>query len=235
MRLLYKQNNQEVKDQYFYIPDDNGAFVVPNEDVATIHQYVEEYDIIQKIQRNGEGFFDFSKNLIDIGAEDGNYGILLDFNHSYCFEPNKRACCLIYTNMYLRDKVDQVDVYNIGLDAHPGSIAFDGFNAVDGHSVAIKWNQLYEIQVVTLDSYNFDNVGLIKVDVEGLEERVLRGAISTIIRNNYPPILFECWNVGYYGMTQEKHDSLFNFIKSLGYEILEYWGDHETHLAVHKN
>ena len=57
-----------------------------------------EYDIIQKINRNEEGYFDFSKNLIDIGSEDGGYAIYCNFNKNYCFEPNRQMCCLIWTN-----------------------------------------------------------------------------------------------------------------------------------------
>ena len=34
------------------------------------------------------------------------------------------------------------------------------------------------------------------IDVEGFEEKVIRGGLLTIISNNYPPILFECWRAG---------------------------------------
>ena len=67
-----------------------------------------------------------------------------------------------------------------------------------------------------------------------MEYQVLRGGLGTIIRNNYPPILFELWDVDYFGMTQEVHDRLVNFLEGLGYEILWKWGDYETHLAIHK-
>ena len=210
----------------------SNAFIV-DERNSHVH-YCEEFDIIKKIQRNEEGFFDFSKNLIDIGAEDGNYALLLDFKHNYCFEPNKKACCLMYANMFLKDKVDNTEVYNIGLSDHEGMIKFDGFTCEPDHPDGYSSTGIYNIPIKTLDSFNIENVGLIKIDVEGYEENVLLGGIDTIIRNNYPPILFECWDVDWWGMTQEKHDRLFNILNSLGYEILEHWGDHETHLAIHK-
>lgn len=218
--------------QYVNVMYSNAFIIDKRNDCA---DYCEEYNIIKKIQKNEEGFFDFSKNLIDIGAEDGNYAMLLNFKHNYCFEPNKKACCLMYANMFLKDKVDNTDVYNIGLSDHEGTIVFDGFtceptNEVWSHG---HYKETYNIPIKLLDSFTTENVGLIKIDIEGYEENALRGGIGTIIRNNYPPILFECWDVGRFGMTQEKHHRLFNFLFSLGYVILIHWGDHETHLAVH--
>jgi FkbM family methyltransferase len=41
-----------------------------------------------------------------------------------------------------------------------------------------------------LDSYHFPNVGFVKIDVEGHEERVLRGALETV-RESRPTLLIE--------------------------------------------
>jgi len=46
------------------------------------------------------------------------------------------------------------------------------------------------IPLKTLDSFNFNNVDLIKIDVEGFEEEILAGAMETIIRNK-PVIVVE--------------------------------------------
>lgn len=209
------------------------AFVIDKRNAHVT--YCEEYDIIKKIQKNEDGFFDFSKNLIDVGAEDGNYAMLLDFQHNYCFEPNKKACCLLYANMYLKDKVDKTDVYTLGLSDKNGETIFDGFVCEPTKDTPRVKNDTYNIPIKTMDSFGFENVGLIKVDVEGYEENVLRGGIGTIIRNDFPPILFECWDEGKFGMTHEKHESLFNFLIKLDYIIIQYWGDQWTHLAVHKS
>ena len=144
--------------------------------------------------------------------------------------------------MYIRDKVDITDVYTVGLDCCDGEIKFDGFTPItddmDMSKVYISEEankqNIHNIPVTTLDSFRFKNIGFIKVDVEGFEERVLRGSISTILTNNYPPILFECWEPGEWNMTVKKRDNLFHFLEDLGYVIFQNWGDHETHLAVHK-
>lgn len=230
--LIIKYPDQHNNGEYYWIGEDALA-----KDTEDIH-YFAELDIIDKIKENKEGYFDFNKNLIDIGACFGGYSMLLDFKHNYCFEPNKKYMCLMYTNMYIKDKVNNTDVYNCCLSDTESVIKYNGFccegcNSSD-ESRTDLYGEMHNMQAKTLDSFNILNVGFIKIDIEGFEEKALRGGVGTIIRNNYPPILFECWDVGYYGMTQERRDSLFNFLKELGYEILEYWGDFETHLAIHK-
>lgn len=231
-KLCFKFKDQEDVRFYYCIPED--GFIISERN--TFVEYCEEYDIIKKIQENKDGFFDFSKNMIDIGAEDGNYAMLLDFKHSYCFEPNKKASCLLYANMYLKNKTNNTTVYNVALSEIEGTIEFDGFCCEDSDCTyeTPERSDPYEVETKPLDFFNFKNVGFIKIDVEGYEERVIRGGLLTIISNKYPPILFECWDVDSFGMTKEKRDSLFNLLKTLDYEIFEYWGDHQTHLAVHK-
>lgn len=57
------------------------------------------------------------------------------------------------------------------------------------------WSRLDEegeerVPIRTLDSYNLENVSLMKIDVEGFEEKVLRGATATLVRNR-PEIIVE--------------------------------------------
>ena len=70
----------------------------------------------------------------------------------------------------------------------------------------------FAVDTRTLDSYGFSNVGLIKVDVEGHENSVLRGAWDTLQRNRCS-LLVEC---------EERHspgaiEKLFSFTESLEY------------------
>lgn len=199
----------------------------------------EEYQIIEKIQQNKDGYFDFTKNLIDIGAEDGNYAMLLNFNENWCFEPNKHMCCLIYTNMYLKNKVCNTHVYNCGCGDKEEDVIFNGFAQKGSGFYWQSSTRLLDpsystMHKITIDSLGIENVGLFKTDTEGFDLEVLKGSVETLKNSNWPPILFECWNVGHCGMTQKQHDEMWNFINGLDYEILEHWGDHETHLAIHK-
>ena len=233
-RLSYK-----CEDGNIYFIDVDNMVVVPKWYDNINNQLTDEYSIVEKIRNNEEGFFDFSKNIIDVGAYIGEYSALLDFKHSYCFEPNKKTAALLWMNLYLRGKVEESDVFNVCVSDQNGFIDYDGFFCKGDITSFYKPAESEEMKTTecrTLDSFNIKNVGFIKIDVEGFEEKVIRGGLLTIISNDYPPILFECWPLDpyYSDIKEEQRDSLFNLLKTLGYEIFEGWGNEITHLAVHK-
>jgi FkbM family methyltransferase len=245
-KIIQFYNKTFNMDLYFSTnPEDNKIYLASKDwfcltdRMVNTNCYCEEYNIIEKIRKNEDGYFDFNKNLIDVGAEDGNYSILLDFKENYCFEPNKHMCCLIYTNMYMRNKVCNTHVFNCGCGDKDETVTFNGFaqygSGIYNTSIDRQLDPSYNVMhKITLDSLNIQNVGLIKTDTEGFDLEVLKGAVKTIKNNKYPPILFELWKVNSYSMTQEKHDEMSDFLTGLGYEIIWNYGDHETHLAVKK-
>ena len=233
MELYYKEwDKEEVQIPKDAIIMDKGFAMSLKTIVDYPMLYCWEVWSINRIKENKDGYFDFSKNMIDIGAGLAEYCWCLPFNHAYAFEPNKKTEYLIHANLVMQDKVDKVDTINCLLSDKHETIYFNGFTCFEDN--ASDKPGLIQQETKTLDDFEFQNVGFIKIDVEGMEEKVLRGGLRTIILNNYPPILFECWDTTP-EFPKEKRDSLFNLLKMLGYEILEYWGDWETHLAVHKN
>ena len=69
------------------------------------------------------------------------------------------------------------------------------------------------IPLKTLDSFNFTNVDMIKIDVEGFEEEILAGAMKTI-EFNKPVIVVE----------QQKHEYKDAIADKPSIKILESWG-----------
>ncbi len=68
-----------------------------------------------------------------------------------------------------------------------------------------------KVPVRKLDEFHFTDVGLIKIDVEGFEERVLRGAVETITRCR--PVLY------IEDDRKDKSASLHAYLGELGYAI----------------
>lgn len=200
-----------------------------------------EWYIQRKILDNTEGYFDFSKSIIDIGACYGMYSFNLPFKHAYIFEPNKEFCAYCHANMLLYGKIYDADIFNVAVSDKAGTIRFDGFEGGDRAKEFNEWTNTHCVDVpcVRLDDMQekFTNVGFIKIDIEGMEPYALMGAKQVIKNNNYPPILFESWEEGHMESIEEhnKRVSLLNEIfDELGYTVIWCWGDKENHLAIHQ-
>lgn len=132
------------------------------------------------------------KNAIDVGANIGNHSLYFSghFDQVYSFEPNPRTYKVLSLNA---DLVTNVSTYNFGL-SDVDSIAKLSVNPnnIGASSVTSKLQEnLVDIELRTIDSLGYlKNIGLIKIDVEGHEVEVIRGAES-LIRRDFPFILFE--------------------------------------------
>ena len=72
------------------------------------------------------------------------------------------------------------------------------------------------VTCVWLDSLDLPPIGLVKIDVEGAEELVIRGAVNTLVGNRFPPILFEVWEADWY---REQKQSLLQCLEDFGYDV----------------
>lgn len=215
--------------------------------VRSFDQICWEGEIITQIWENKYGWFDTSKNLIDIGAGAGEYPIFCGFKHSWAFDPNKRKQALIWANMLSHDKLNDITVYPYGISDEPGIRTFNGWSEDIDNSH--PHGDIEEIEFRTLDSFKFENVGLIKIDIEGFEYFALKSGVDTLIRNNYPPLLIEVWSDGNIRGFFEKHGDdvvkeylsrkykLLIFLEALGYVRIEdpRFGDWETSFFIHKD
>lgn len=193
---------------------------------------IPELDIINYIKKN---LSNTSKNFVDIGAHIGTFSCALSdyFDKIHCFEPCLMQQHYLLANLANHTKKNKSFSYSLALSEKSGNSKFylrepvGGTNGLrlnheDGQVILGDNLPSYSVEVRTLDSFNFNNIGLIKIDVEGYELNVLNGAVNTIRRNNYPPIVFELncyieYNPNF--NSEEAESKIFDFFKKLNYKI----------------
>lgn len=91
----------------------------------------------------------------------------------------------------------------------------------DGEATEDSRFRYYSTRMITLDSLNLDQVGLIKIDIQGAEPMALRGAAETL-RRCKPVIIIEEKPVA--GTSFEHIEEARDFLLSLGFEARERVG-----------
>lgn len=177
----------------------------------------------QRIQKLLHRFIQSSSNCIDIGAHLGS--VLSDMirlapqGRHLAFEPTP------YKAKWLRQKFPEVDVFEVALSDRPGQVEFylnterSGFSGLSQHM-----SDNATIKKLSVISDCLDNlvkpdhrIDFIKLDVEGHELGVIRGA-ETLLKRDRPIILFECTKSG---LTSAGYTSseVFDFFNQLQYSI----------------
>ena len=137
------------------------------------------------------------KDIVDIGANNGNFAV--DFSHLvgdtgkvHCFEPQRIIYYQLCANIFLNG-LDNVYCHNVAIGD-----GFDGYVNIATPNYHDKGNVNFGdvrvsksgdvIQQRSLDSYEFQNIAFIKIDVQGYESFVIDGAEETIKKHR--PYLF---------------------------------------------
>ncbi len=187
------------------------------------------------------------KACIDIGAHMGMYALAMaqKAKHVYAFECSPKSFNYLCANIALQDQHYTVDKYNVALSNKKGTAKYFIRDPKDGGANGISefpWDtndhiQSIEVPTQTLDSFEFKNIGFLKIDVEGHEKEVLEGSLETLANNGYPPFLFESWVPVDDDKIPRKQirEELFEFIKSIGYSIRPITGWPEEFLAVYNH
>jgi FkbM family methyltransferase len=141
---------------------------------------------------------DQQKTSIDIGANMGHYSYYMEkFSRNViAFEPNRDLWNdlrrLLGRKVHLESAalsrtsskaVMRIDHHNTGVSTIEEK---NDLSCVTDKSAVIT----REIETRTLDSFNFSNIAMIKIDVEGHEEAVVEGAHDTL-RRNQPALIIE--------------------------------------------
>ena len=172
---------------------------------------------------------DAQKKSLDIGAHVGLYTSFIRRHSKHCiaFEPNSSLAD--YLRLAFSSRVDVQEfalsdqaarlllrIPKTGGVLRDGTATIEASNTLDG---CLNIDQC-EIECRTLDSFHYDNVGFIKIDVEGHELSVLHGATETLT-NSSPNLIVEI---------EERHkpgavNAAFSFLlEQLGYQGFYLYG-----------
>jgi hypothetical protein len=148
---------------------------------------------------------------IDVGA---HFGVLTCamadlFSQVHAFEANYENVRYLYANAALRP-YSSIKIHNIALYSRNEELSFASYEAQEvevnnsgkgeedyynssnsgGLMFVANGTGFNPIRAVALDSYGFNNVGFIKIDCQGADGEVIKGALETIARCK-PYIVFE--------------------------------------------
>ena len=179
--------------------------------------------------------------VLDIGAGIGTFSVplALKFRDKFlftAFEPIPVLHLQLCTNFFLNN-IEDAQAFQYGIsnkDEYFEAPALD-FKRVSNHGtysfledinrargiVSSSKTDVYELK--RLDHFKFANVALIKISTQGMEFEVLDGARNTIINNNFPPVVFECWTNEWY---KDRRAKVLDFFASHAYEHYLDMGEH---------
>jgi FkbM family methyltransferase len=122
------------------------------------------------------------------------------------------------TNKGLGENTAEIEIFtpDYSVEVNVGAFSLDAGVHANNNQCSSQ-GRLEKIQIDRLDDYKFQNIRLIKIDVEGLELSVIKGGLETLKDNDYPPIIFETWSI--MDWYQERRNEILTYVESLGYSI----------------
>lgn len=162
---------------------------------------------------------------IDCGANLGYHTIKMaqlagPMGRVFAFEPLRVICQQLGGNIFLND-LENVECFNVALGNKNEIVTMNpvDIHAPDTNIGATKVGSGGENTVmVKLDSFGFQNVSFIKMDVQGYELELLKGASETI--DSSRPILFFETDEPYLKTFGTSSEELLNHILGLNYIII---------------
>ncbi|MFV0243844.1 MAG: FkbM family methyltransferase [Qingshengfaniella sp.] len=223
-----------------------GATPVPSQNVKTITAFNRDIkfhlpkqdDHIQMIVRQSGKFYEQkmlieltallpeNPTIVDIGANIGNHSLffaMIAEAKVISIEPNPVAFDLLKANIDLNQLGDRVELNQLALGAATGRGAIRNVSDQNLGMAQVLSTPDGDIAISTLDKVIGDrHVDLLKIDVEGMEAEVLRGAESVLSRC-HPIVIAEA-------ATLEELAAIEALLRIHGYRKVRRYNDTPTYL-----
>lgn len=162
--------------------------------------------------------------MLDVGANIGNHALYLakNFEKIICLEPNPVVGQRLKTNILINN-ITNIRVIEIGLGDENADLPFRSNTSgnLGGGSfrdIGFPVSHILPVRIADEILSEFSPVTLVKIDVEGFEDRVLRG-MRRIIARDRPVVVFE------YDGRQQNHKAWSMISESLpGYVFYQLIG-----------
>jgi FkbM family methyltransferase len=160
--------------------------------------------------------------VIDVGANIGFFTIKFaewvgSTGQVISIEPDKLNFDRLINNVEKNNFIDRVTFVNAAVSEKCGEVNFfiNPFNPMD-HRISENGFKIISVTIDYLCSrVNYKNVKLIKIDVQGAENLVIKGAFLTIER--FSPLLYI--EIEYNEIDFNRAKSLISDLQSFGYDI----------------
>lgn len=178
---------------------------------------------------------------VDCGANAGKHTLTMakrvaESGRVFAFEPNPAMCQRIRDRLQNAGYEGRVSVMEMAVGDREGEVDFNivvdrpALSRIDTSSLADEWEtRTVVVPIKPLDAALPTDVrpSFIKIDVEGHEWAVLRGAAETI-RRAQPVVFFEANLVAGVDAGHYTTDELFGFLDELRYDLFSAFGQRIT-------
>lgn len=241
--MLYKKAQMALKDNVFnfLFEDKIIKFYLPYALSDYIQSYILdsgnflELNLLSKMRK----YITTESVVLDAGANIGNHTVffskICNAKKVISFEPQKHLFNILEKNLELNDIVN-AEKYDLALGEKEGSAQISDFDNTTCGSTQFSFTEDGDFKVISLDSLNLEQLDFCKIDVEGAQLEVLKGAKNTL--ETFKPIIWiELLN---------EESAIFNynidkeiilpqkFLEDLGYVMVEKMSNYD-YLYIHKN
>lgn len=211
IKLLYKNIVIKISDKYFEIRDDI--------DLMTL---LADEGIDNLFQIKGKIF-------LDVGAHIGKYSILFSdfYDKIYAFEPEPSNFEILKLNIELNNLQNKITPLNLAVSDKNGEIEFFISKYSVTHSIVKnETGKSIKVKSISLDNFfkeykiKVEDVILIKIDVEGAEDLVLKGMMDSF--NKFKGrLMIEIWENNI-----DSKKFIENFLKERSFNLKRIKGDY---------
>lgn len=222
----------------------NGIFEIDPED-CYIRNHMMSGHVFESHIINGmlADYVKKSKYIVDVGANIGchcvSYGNMNPECKIWAFEPQDKLYTILQKNIKTNKLDDRIISSKFGLGHKDSSLTLSSLESVeDKRCMGYNKGGLgigkggEEIKITTLDSLNLPGLDYIKIDVEGAEGLVIRGAQETL-KKYKPIVVFEhnYQRIDPADVGLEYVPTPFEELVKLGYKTFKYL-DWENYVAI---